>query len=419
MSTQLLELCARFRPRVAVIADAGAARAARRLARARTRHRRRAPAPRRWTRSPPTRLGHGGRRDRRRGRRVLDAGRGARRQALAAGEQGIGGAGRPGAGRTRRAPAARTILPIDSEHNAIFQCLPRRRQPRRRAAPAADRLRRTVPRPQPRLAARRSRRTRPARIPNWVMGRKISVDSATLMNKGLEVIEAHHLFGVAAVRDRSAWCIRRASSIRWSTTSTARCSRNWAIPTCAPRSPTAWPGPSASIPASRRSTWPRWPAWISRRRTCEAFPCLGLAYAALRAGGSAPAILNAANEVAVAAFLERPPALPRHPRADRGHALARCRRNLPTDLDVLLECDDRARRRAEELLIEDGQAHERILRRGLLVHRHAGRAGDLPRIRPLLGRAPLRRQGAALLGRLRPAAVVARRRRTAPATRSR
>ena len=71
--------------------------------------------------------------------------------------------------------------------------------------------------------------------PNWAMGRKISVDSATMMNKGLEVIEAHWLFGVPRERSRSS-SIRRASSIRWSSTSTARCSRSSAIPTCARRS---------------------------------------------------------------------------------------------------------------------------------------------------------------------------------------
>ena len=95
-----------------------------------------------------------------------------------------------------------TLLPIDSEHNAIFQCLPpgydRRPAGRRRAPDPADRVRRAVPQPRSGGTCAASRRTKPVPIPTGSMGRKISVDSATMMNKGLEVIEAHWLFGVAA-----------------------------------------------------------------------------------------------------------------------------------------------------------------------------------------------------------------------------
>ena len=93
------------------------------------------------------------------------------------------------------------ILPVDSEHNAIHQCL-HGRAPRRRAAADPDRLRRPVPHAR---AARELARVTPAdalRHPTWRMGRKITIDSATLMNKGLEVIEARWLFGVAAGADR-------------------------------------------------------------------------------------------------------------------------------------------------------------------------------------------------------------------------
>ena len=95
-----------------------------------------------------------------------------------------------------------TLLPIDSEHNAIFQCLPRALRRATRRAAGVRRILLTASggpfRDAPLARARaRSRPTRRARIPNWSMGRKISVDSATMMNKGLEVIEAHWLFGVA------------------------------------------------------------------------------------------------------------------------------------------------------------------------------------------------------------------------------
>ena len=116
------------------------------------------------------------------------------------------------------------------------------------------------------------------------MGRKISVDSATMMNKGLEVIEAHLLFGAAArARSRSSF-IRRASSIRWSNTSTGRCSRSLVIPTCARRSRRRSRFRSASTPACRRSISRALRRSPSRRRTSRAFPCLRLAYEALARG---------------------------------------------------------------------------------------------------------------------------------------
>ena len=141
--------------------------------------------------------------------------------------------------------------------------------------------------------------------PNWVMGRKISVDSATLMNKGLELIEACALVRPAAGAAWRSWCIRRASSIRWSSTSTARCSRSSAPP-------------DMRTPIAQALAWPqRMEAGVQsldfvqlgrldfRRPDPRRFPCLRLAPAAIRAGGAMPAILNAANEVAVQAFLDR------------------------------------------------------------------------------------------------------------------
>ena len=160
------------------------------------------------------------------------------------------------------------------------------------------------------------------------MGRKISVDSATMMNKGLEVIEAHWLFGVAAERDRGRDPSAERRSTRWSSTSTARCSRSSAIPTCARRSRTRSPIPSASTPASRRSTSPR-----SARSHFEAPGPRALSRACASPtrrcarGGTAPAVLNAANEVAVEAFLGgRAAASPTSRAACSRRARARCRR---------------------------------------------------------------------------------------------
>ena len=138
--------------------------------------------------------------------------------------------------------------------------------------------------------------------PNWGMGRKISVDSATMMNKGLEVIEAHWLFGVPRERSRS-------SSIRESVIHS--------LVEYVDGSVLAQLGhPDMRTPIAQALASPeRIDAGVARldltalagadvRAPDHArFPCLALAYDALRAGGTAPAVLNAANEVAVAAFL--------------------------------------------------------------------------------------------------------------------
>ena len=194
-----------------------------------------------------------------------------------------------------------TLLPVDSEHNAIFQCFDQ-------ATP--EHVRRII------LTAAAARSAPDARADggghagagggasNWSMGAKISVDSATMMNKGLELIEAHHLFPVGARADRGpgpsavgdpfdGGICRRVD--RWP--SSAR-------PTCARRSRTRWPGrermatPVRAARSRRRSA-----GSISRRRTPDASPRCALARAAIEAGGARPAVLNAANEVAVAAFL--------------------------------------------------------------------------------------------------------------------
>jgi 1-deoxy-D-xylulose-5-phosphate reductoisomerase len=200
-----------------------------------------------------------------------------------------------------------SILPIDSEHNAIFQCLP----PGSATGRAPAGVVRIV------LTASggpflRTRREELAAVtpeqavahPNWRMGPKISVDSATLMNKGLELIEACHLFGVGpdAVR-----VVIHPQSIVHSLVEFEDGS------VLAQMSE-----PDMRVPIAHALGWPeRIASGVSAVDLVQVarlsfedpdvkrFPCLGLAQSAAREGGTMPAVLNAANEVAVAAFLDR------------------------------------------------------------------------------------------------------------------
>ena len=248
------------------------------------------------------RLGHRGRRHRRRRRlsSTLAAARAGKRLLLANKESLV----LAGALLMRTAPRhGAQILPIDSEHNAIFQCLPADGNRGRRAPHAADRLGRSVPRPLPAVAGDGHARRRRARIRNGSWDRKISVDSATLMNKGLEVIEAHHLFGLPADAHRGAGASAEPGAFA------GRLRRRFGAgaaghPGHAHRAGrTAWPGRSGSTPASRR--WTCCPG-AARFRTAgpRGLSLPGPGLRRLAAGGTAPAMLNAANEVAVAAFLE-------------------------------------------------------------------------------------------------------------------
>lgn len=203
----------------------------------------------------------------------------------------------------RRAGAV--ILPIDSEHNAVFQSLPATFGGdlagcgvRRILLTASGGPFRTLP--LDKFSA-----VTPAQAcahPNWVMGRKISVDSATMMNKGLEVIEAHWLFSAAA--DKIDVVIHPQSVIH-------------SMVEYVDGSVLAQLGnPDMRTPIAHALAYPeRIEAGVAsldlfqvaqltfERPDLERFPCLGLAYRALRAGGNAPAVLNAANEIAVEAFL--------------------------------------------------------------------------------------------------------------------
>jgi 1-deoxy-D-xylulose-5-phosphate reductoisomerase len=199
-----------------------------------------------------------------------------------------------------------TLLPIDSEHNAVFQCMPRDCQPGV-APPGIRRILLTASGgPFLDTDARRLEEVTPEQAcahPNWVMGRKISVDSATLMNKGLEFIEACLLFGV---HPSCVEVLIHRESIVHSLVEYVDGSVLAQLGAPDMRTPIAhalaWPERVSSGVQSLdlvRVGRLRFEAPDLRR-----FPALALAQEAARAGGSRPASLNAANEVAVAAFLE-------------------------------------------------------------------------------------------------------------------
>ncbi len=195
-----------------------------------------------------------------------------------------------------------SILPVDSEHNAIHQCLHGR---------GGDEIKRLILTAsggpfRGQSAAELEQVTADAALqhPTWRMGRKITIDSATLMNKGLEVIEAHWLFGVPADRIdvvihpqsvvHSMVELRDGSVIAQLGVTDMRLPIQYAC-----SYPDRWDAPVPALDLAR----------CGRLDFAEpdraAFPCLDLAFRALRSEGSLPVVLNAANEVAVEAFLDQ------------------------------------------------------------------------------------------------------------------
>jgi len=199
-----------------------------------------------------------------------------------------------------------TLLPIDSEHNAIFQCMPDLHL----GTVPSDHIRRILLtgsggpfRSRARSDLRSVSPEEACAHPNWVMGRKISVDSATMMNKGLEVIEAHWLFGV---RPEQIQVVVHPQSVIHSMVEYADGSVLAQLGNPDMRTPIAQALAhpdriDAGVPSLDLFGMG---ALTFEEPNFECFPGLRLAYSALGAGGSAPAILNAANEIAVAAFLD-------------------------------------------------------------------------------------------------------------------
>ncbi len=244
------------------------------------------------------------------------------------------------------------ILPIDSEHNAVFQCMPpgyakglSRVGVKRILLTASGGPFRTMPMEQlsgvtPEQACAH---------PNWAMGRKISVDSATMMNKGLEVIEACLLFNAAP--DRVEVVLHPQSIIHslveYSDGSTLAQMGN----------------PDMRTPIAHALAWPdRIESGVAGldlfsvgRLDFEPpdevrFPCLALAYRAIREGGTAPAVLNAANEVAVEAFLNARISFTAIPEIIES-VMDQTPVTEALNLDQILDADQQARSMAEQTIV--------------------------------------------------------------------
>ena len=244
------------------------------------------------------------------------------------------------------------LLPIDSEHNAIFQCLPDRftKNPSDHlgveelwltasGGPFRDRALEDLASITPEQACAH---------PNWVMGRKISVDSATMMNKGLEVIEAFWLFGLPLEKIKVLIHPQSVvhSMVRY---------RDGSV--------LAQMGqPDMRTPIAYGLAWPeRIDAGVTPLNLTQMsglsftepnfaqFPCLSLAFAAAKAGATAPAILNAANEVAVASFLDGN--LPYLKISDVvEHCLNVLTPVAADSLEIILEADALARQTANQFI---------------------------------------------------------------------
>ena len=240
-----------------------------------------------------------------------------------------------------------TLLPVDSEHNAIFQCLAGNDPAHVRSITLTasggpfrewplDRLRAATP-------------AEAVKHPNWTMGAKISVDSATMFNKGLELIEAHHLFPVGLEKLRilvhPQSVVHSMVEYRDGSTLAQLGPSDMRVPIA---SCLAWP---------RRMDTPCDPldlavlGELTFRATDETrFPATRLCREAAEAGGAAPAVLNAANEVAVAAFLDGQIAFTRIADTVARVLDATNDDSAPRSLDDVVRIDHNARQRARHLL---------------------------------------------------------------------
>jgi 1-deoxy-D-xylulose-5-phosphate reductoisomerase len=239
-----------------------------------------------------------------------------------------------------------TLLPIDSEHNAIFQCLAGSR------LADVSRLILTASGGPFRAASNETiGAATPAQAvahPNWTMGAKISVDSATMMNKGLELIEAHYLFGLPSERID---ILVHPQSVVHSMVEFVDGSVLAQLGSADMRIPIAfalaWPQ-RMPTPAQRLDL-----AAIARldfeAPDFDRFPALRLAREALEAGGAAPIVLNAANEIAVAGFLAGRIAFPEISRLVQ-EALMAADYGAPGAISDVLEIDRVTRDRAEAMM---------------------------------------------------------------------
>jgi 1-deoxy-D-xylulose-5-phosphate reductoisomerase len=255
-----------------------------------------------------------------------------------------------------------TLIPIDSEHNAIFQCLPPGWRAGERVSGVERLLLTASGGPFLGWSAAQMALATPEQAcahPRWNMGRKISVDSATLMNKGLELIEASVLFGMPA---SDIGVLVHPQSIVHSLVEYADGSTLAQLAAPDMRTPIAQ---ALAWPERIRSGVESLDLVRAGRLDFQApdpvrFPCLGLALAAARAGGLAPVWLNAADEVAVQAFLDRQLNFGDIPAVIEG-VMAGGVDGRMTGLDTVLAADAEARARARAAVLR-------------LQRRHAGSA---------------------------------------------
>ncbi len=250
------------------------------------------------------------------------------------------------------AEAGATVLPVDSEHNAIFQALAagRREEVARVILTASGGPFRT-------WSAEAIRGATPAqalRHPNWSMGPKITVDSATLMNKGLELIEAHHLFGLPS--ERIDVLVHPQSVVH----GLVEFRDGSLIAQLGP--------PDMRVPIAHCLAWPARIDGPVKRLDLAAlgqltfempdhgrFPALRLARSALEQGGAAPTVLNAADEIAVGEFIAGRLGFAAIPALVEATLAAAAKRGLlgePDDVDAALAVDHVARSLARDLLRE-------------------------------------------------------------------
>ncbi len=238
------------------------------------------------------------------------------------------------------------ILPVDSEHSAIFQCIKGHKKSDLRriiltasGGPFADRSLHELHDITPQDALKH---------PRWNMGKKISIDSATLMNKGLEVIEAHYLFNLPP--DKIDVLIHPQSIVH---SMVEFLDRSYIAQLSIPdmKGPIAY---ALTYPERLKNVitgleLDTVESLTFKKPDLESFPCLSYAYTALEAGGTMPSVLNAANEVAVNAFLKgiiRFTAIPHVIKKIMDqHSLI-----SETGLDVILEADKWARKKAKEII---------------------------------------------------------------------
>lgn len=242
------------------------------------------------------------------------------------------------------------IVPLDSEHCALHQCLRsgRPEEVLRLVLTASGGPFRSWP--KARMAEVTVRDA--LRHPNWNMGQKITIDSATMMNKGLEVIEAHHLFAVSY--DKIAVLVHPESIVH-SMVEFVDGSMVAQLATADMRLPIQY---AITYPERLPAPWPRLNlasvgALHFEEPDLDKFPCLRLAVEAGRAGGIAPCVLNAANEVAVDAFLREKIPFLRIPEVVQA-VLERVPNEAPQSVDDVLRADGQARRLAELYVAKGG-----------------------------------------------------------------